>query len=457
MASPGEELGRWARFARFQLHLWRFCARRLWENNVMAMSAALSFRTIFAMIPTIVLAILILKAVGVLGDRKERINQLLEASGFAQIALVEDLGEEAGEPTSQPADDSPKTVNLVDQIESLIAGVESKLTLGRVGPIGVVVLIWTVLTLLTTVERSLNRIFGARQSRALVRRVLLYWSVVTLIPVLLAAVAYVSQQTAETFKHTAMASWLIAKVSWAGHAMFGILVLAVVYRWLPNTAVRYRAALGGALVAVPLWLLAKWAFALYVRELVGTGNLYGALGLLPLFLLWLNLSWWIFLFGAELAHTAANLGRMRLAEQAERIVLGPLHLLAAAVAVTQSYLRGEGPLRFEAVAAKLGLPDDSVQWLLDRLTASNVVCPVETDMATAYVPARPAERIPVLEVLAITGEQQCSTQSATADATINDAIARVQGHARSSLGELTLAEAVIGRPEDPAAITTNGS
>lgn len=80
-----------------------------------------------------------------------------------------------------------------------------------------------------------------------------------------------------------------------------------------------------------LWLVAKWGFAIYVTKLVGTGNLYGALGLLPLFLIWLNLSWLLFLFGAELANAAANLDTMNLEEQAGRTMLGPSDVLAAAV------------------------------------------------------------------------------------------------------------------------------
>ena len=76
-AAPGEELGRWARFLRFQIRLWRFCGRRLREHNAVAMSSALSFRTIFALVPVLVLALVVVKSVGGMGDRdQERYRHL---------------------------------------------------------------------------------------------------------------------------------------------------------------------------------------------------------------------------------------------------------------------------------------------------------------------------------------------------------------------------------------------
>ena len=87
LTSPGKELGRWVRFLRFQIQLWRFCARRLAEQNAMAMSAALSFRTMFALIPLLVLAVLILGAVGILDQGKKSLHQFLEATGLTEITL----------------------------------------------------------------------------------------------------------------------------------------------------------------------------------------------------------------------------------------------------------------------------------------------------------------------------------------------------------------------------------
>jgi len=319
-------------------------------------------------------------------------------------------------------------------IVALVEDVGRQLTFGRVGPVGVLLLIWSVLTLLTTIERSLNRIFGAVRTRPLWRRLLLYWSVVTLGPVLLAPAAYLGGKLTSAFGSVPGAAWLLAAVGWAGPVLVGVFLLAGLYKLLPNTHVRFRAAIGGAVVAVPLWLLAKWGFAVYVRDVAG-GSLYGALGVLPLFLVWLNVSWLVFLFGAVLAHTAVNLERMRLAELAEKTVLGPGDLLAVALAVARPYLQGAGPVRLDRIAAAVNLPEDSLRRLLDRLAGGGVVCPVESPPG-AYVMARPPGKIRLAEVMETGG----IVPQAGCDEAIAAILEGVRRQTDAALGKLTLAD-----------------
>ncbi len=439
LTSPRQELGRWARFLRFQIELWRYCARRLHANNVTAMSAALSFRTVFAMIPVLVLVVLMLKSVGALEDSKRSLRRFLEASGFRQIAVTQPVADSAGGrpvPASAPA----VGVNLADQVEKLVTNVEHKLTFERIGPIGGVLLIWTALTLLTTIERALNRIFEAPRSRALGRRVLLYWSAMTLGPIVMVAASYLGGNVIDTFQGTAGLSWMFVVLGRAGPALVGIIVLAAVYKYLPNTQVPMRSAIGGAVVAVPVWLTAKWGFSLYVRHFVVTGNLYGLLGVLPLFLLWLNLSWLIFLFGAELAHTATNLGRMRLAERAERLLLGPSDMLAVLVAVAQSFAEGRGPAAFQEIAGRLNLPGEAVARLLDRLRAGGLVVPAGDEEQAAMTLGRPPEDIAVREVLQLADPHVGDGPAPAFEPPIDAALAPVRRGLANSVGALKLSD-----------------
>lgn len=437
LAAPGEKLGRWARFLRFQIDLWRFCARRLRANNAMAMSSALSFRTVFALVPVLVLVGLALKTGGALGQAKHRVREFIVERAFSHIV-------QSGPASTQPASGAasqPGAVNLADKIEDTITQAEKKLTFGTVGPVGVVVLIWSALTLLTTIERSLNRVFDAPRSRSLGRRLLLYWSAVTLGPIALATAIYLGGKLAEAFASAPGVSWLFGAAGWAGPVLIGILLLAALYKLMPNTHVSFRSAVGGAVVAVPVWLLAKWAFGLYVASLVGRPTVYGALGLLPLFLFWLNLSWLIFLFGAQLAHTAASLSRMQSAELAEGIMLGPWELLAAAVAVAQAYRNALGPTSFRDVREKLNLPSEAVRRILDRLAEEGVICPVDAHPGRAYVLARPAEKIPVLEFLGAGGRRGEPPWQAYHDS-VAQALKKLGGLTQDALGTVTLADLI---------------
>ena len=436
--APRDELGRWARFVRFHLELWRFCGKRLWEHNVMAMSAALSFRTIFALIPTLVLVVLILKSLGVLADGKQSLRSVLANSGFSQITVVQEAQSEDSAAASKPS----REINVAEEIERLVTRVETKLSLRRIGPVGVVLLVWTAITLLTTIERSLNRIFGAQRARALARRLLLYWSVITLGPLLWIAASYAGGQLRDAVGTVTGVSWLLGAVGWASPIVVGVLVVAAVYELLPNTSVGYRAAIAGALVSVPIWLLAKWGFGIYVTKLVATGNLYGALGLLPLFLIWLNLSWTIFLFGAELANVAANLSNLQVAEAASDTHVRPAELLAVTIAVVQPFHHGQGPVGAGQIAARLALPRDKVDLLLDRLTSLQLLCTVQTDDGTAFVPARPADKIRLGQVLDIDDRPNWTAVLPEGQSTLAGIVDRACATAASALESRTLADVI---------------
>lgn len=446
LTSPGSELGRWARFLRFQIHLWRFCARRLYINNAQAMSAALSFRTIFALVPALVLAVLIAKSLNVLDDSKQTIKRFLDASGIAIIQQEsapqpDTTPSTPVDPQNPPPPSSPPTVSVADYIQEVVEKLESKLTLGRIGPIGGVLLVWTALTLLTTIERSLNRIYGARQSRSLARRIVVYWAVLTLGPILLTLGNYLGTRALEFSLKIEILNWLLSALGWTGPIIMGILLLAALYKLMPNTHVSFKSALGGALIAVPVWLTAKWAFNLYVHGVVGTKSVYGALALLPIFLLWLNLSWWIFLFGAEISNTAANLSRMQLAEQAQNIILGPVELITAALTIARHYQNGLGPLNFRKIATQLNLPDQAIHRLLERLNEKNIICPVENSDSEKFVLARPADKIPLLDILDLT-ENHTTLATNTPNPEIARSFERIKKQTDSTLGSFTLADAL---------------
>ncbi len=452
LTTPGEELGRWARFARQQISLWQFCFQRLRRNNAMAMSSALSFRTIFALVPLLILSFLALKSLGVVENRKELLRQFMAESGLDRIVAEENTHSNQPGTSSDPTE-STTQISLADRIEEVMEHVESQLTVGRLGPLGVVLMVWTALTLLTTIERCLNRIFEAPKTRSLGRRILLYWSAVTLGPLVLFVVVYAGREAVSAVANMPEVSSILGWISWIGSVLVGVLLLAAFYTLLPNTRVSFRAAVGGAIVALPLWLLARWGLTVYVEKL-GRHSIYGAVGLIPLFLMWLNLSWWLFLFGAELAHTAANLSLMQWADRKDRHLIRPWELLAATVTVARRHQGGQGPSRLAEVSESLTLPADAAEQLLSSLAESGVLCRVDDPQMSAYALSRPLAHIAVSEILELTPDIIHDESQRRYQAPIAEIVSDVKRRVEMGIEHLTLADII---PIEEQAEQTKGT
>lgn len=436
LTRPGAEVSRWAAFAHFQLRLWRYAARRLNQNNVFAMSAALSFQTIFALIPILVLGLLFAKQVGALEDGKESLRTFLQSTGMSIIYATDAVDEKPSVENAQK-----RRQSAADYIEDMVTTVEAKLSIKRIGPVGAFLFIWTALSLITTMEDSLNRVFGAVRNRGIPRRVLLYWSVMTLGPIALAVANYFGQRALEATRGVSGLSWLGFGAGWLGPIVVGTLVLTFIYALLPNTHVRVKTAAGGALVATILWLMVKWLFSLYVERFVLDGNLYGILGVLPLFLMWLNFSWMVFLFGAEIAHTAAH-GRRALEEKPveDELVLTPTDALAVVLTVAQRFQVGDGPAGLAEIASHTALHGVSANRMLERLTTAGVLCRVRSEGEDRYVLPCPPEQMSVAEVMkACQPDRPTTAKPQEADA-LARSIALIDERVHAPVQDLTVAE-----------------
>ena len=426
---------------------WKLCVRRMNDHNAMALSAALTYQTIFALIPVLVLTFLVLKTTGAVEDARNSMAKFLDSAGLTQIQMP--VGESADHgPASRPGEPMPTTaparrINVAEKIIGVVERVESQLTFARLGPIGLVVLIWSAVTLLTTVEQSLNRVFEADRSRPLLTRVLLYWSAVTLVPIVLVSIEYLGASGARATDEVSSLRLVTGGLQALAGLAVGIPLLAWVYKAMTNTRVPFRSALVGAAVVVPLWLLVRWGFGMYVGMVVGRKSLYGALGLLPVFLLWINLGWYLFIFGAEIAATRSHRGRLAIANLPASVVVGPLEVLTAMLAVHVLYARGQGPVTARQVAGQAAMTEESVRGRIQRLVRAGLACPVESG-GEAWLPARPAGAMCVAEVLAAGDSGESSEPLSASDPQIRTALQRVGATARQAIEPMSLADLLTG-------------
>ncbi len=194
---------------------------------------------------------------------------------------------------------------VVETIESVIANAGG----ATLGGIGVLLLVVAVYAIFSGVESTFNSIWGITAKTGGLKRLPLYWGLVTIIPILIVgsfaittyirALPLVSQAVERlTFAQTLL-NQLVP-------ALLVTLSFFLLYRFLPKTAVRTRNALLGALVAGILYEIVKQGFMIYTGRLVKVDVIYGSLAVLPLLLIWINLSWQVLLIGVEICFVAQH-------------------------------------------------------------------------------------------------------------------------------------------------------
>jgi membrane protein len=324
----------------------------------------------------------------------------------------------------------------------------SSLSFEAIGGVGLLLLIWAALGLLFDFEQAANRIYSAPEGRSTLHRVVVYWALVTLGPLVLFVVLYFGQLAFQAAQGVPLLGPLLASLEHFRSLGAGFVLLLLAYRLVPNTHVRLRPAFWGALVAATLWWLSRWGFGLYVGRALPYMKLYGAIGLIPLFLFWLYLTWLIVLFGMELAYTLQAMKGRSFQPVEGRTDLGvanPQWLVPLMAAIARGFAEGQ-PRSRQDLAEELELRLEAVAELADRLEREGLVLLVQPrgggDVALTL--ARPPESIPLARLVDLGSRLSVGPRKRPGPGwrfldTVRDA-------ARAAAGEKTLASLIAPRP-----------
>jgi membrane protein len=240
--------------------------------------------------------------------------------------------------------------------------------------VGTVVLVVTAVMLISAINAALDQIWKVRWRRSVVGQILVYWALLTLGPLLigasLAVTSYlVSLPLFSDATPGGVRKGILDLMPWATSALGFTLMYAI----LPNTRVRIRHALIGAVVAAFLFEAAKHAFALYVTSFPTYQTIYGALATVPLFLIWIYVTWIIILLGAEFTYCAGRSGWGRTQTPAAEFLI-TLDLLRR---LWLCQRRGEVLDVEGADGRSLGVSEAELGRLLEPLSAARIIHRVE--------------------------------------------------------------------------------
>lgn len=229
----------------------------------------------------------------------------------------------------------------------------------RLGSVGLVFLLFTALALMLTIDRTLNSIWRVAKPRPIAQRVLVYWAAATLGPLLLGVSLTVTSEAVSASRGWTGAmpdsfAWLLTVASFA----MQVFAMGSLFRFVPNTVVRWRHALAGGLFVAVGFEVTKRLLAWYVSSVPTYSMLYGTFATVPIFLIWIYFGWVIVLLGAVIAAYAPSL-QMRIVRR--RVVPGYRFHLAVAMLRLLLRARGAGQHGLSSAQLSEALRTDPLQ------------------------------------------------------------------------------------------------
>jgi membrane protein len=237
----------------------------------------------------------------------------------------------------------------------------------RLGTVGLVALVLTAIALMLTIDRTLNNIWRVRRPRPIAQRVLVYWAAATLGPLLLGASLTLTSYFVSASRGVvgAVPGGVGLLLNTIEFALFALGVAAL-FRYVPNTQVRWRHALAGGVFVAAGFAGAQRLLALYLEQVPTYAVVYGAFATLPIFLVWIYLGWVVVLLGAVVAAYAPSL-QMRVVRRAD--IPGYRFLLAVQLLreLDGARRRGERGCSLEALARTLRADPLQIEPILEAL------------------------------------------------------------------------------------------
>lgn len=368
---------RWQRSAIGFARLAAAIGRDLSSGALTLRAMSLVFTTLLALVPFIAVSFSVLKGFGV----HNRVEPVL-------LRFLAPLGPRANEITD-------RVVGFVDNIK-----------VGVLGAVGVALLLYTAVSLVQKIEEAFNYTWNVGRRRTLVRQFSDYFSVIVIGPLLV----FLALGITASLSSSAVVQAILAIEPFGSLVRLGtrllpyvllITAFTFIYLLIPNTRVRFRAALFGGVVAGIAWETLGRLFATFIVTSTNYTAIYSGFAILLLFMIWLYLSWLVLLTGSAVAFYRQFPGYLAVGGRAG-VRLSPAQAesvgLAVATAIASAWYSGAAPPHRDAIAERLGAPAQPIDRALEALLDAGLITQAGRD-GTGHLPARPPERTSVKAVI----------------------------------------------------------
>lgn len=362
-----------ARWAVRQYKLLFYTVQGLSSHGTMVRSAALTFYTLMSLVPVVALVFAVVKGFGLAEGLEQNLYEVL-----------------------------PQSPEVIDYVVGFAQKTLARTQGGWVALVGVLTLFWAVIKVFGSIEDAFNNIWEVRSTRSAARKYGDYIAVVVVAPILWVISSSMGNYAAEILG--VAGSPALEVLSRAGSLVVAWVMFTFIYVVLPSTKVRFTAALTAGVVAGTAFVLFQWGYVYLQRWMTSYNAIYGSFAALPLFLLWMQISWEILLLGGELSFAYQNVARFD--EERESLLVSydcrRKLMVGVMVLVSRAFRDGRGAVSFSEIRDRLDVPTRIMNNILYTLVQARMLNEIRTEGTEydlEYAPARDISTLRVYDIL----------------------------------------------------------
>lgn len=428
--------------------------RTFLDDKIMARAAALTYSTLFAIVPILALIFAVARGLGFENVLNTLIKEGIVNSDSTLVVTEPVMNADSlaiayndvisGDSISTAAQVTETTTNeTLKTVMQFIDGYMQYVSGGAFVGIGLLFLLWSVYSLADNIEGNLNQIWHIKQARGMGRKITDYFSLIILIPIGIVSLSGLTSFV--KMRLTAMEGYLLL----GGFVQFLIVALPFLiagliftgfYIFMPNTKVKFKYAVIPGFIAGCLFTVLQNLYFSGQLALSSYNQIYGGFAALPLFLFWLNLSWSIILFGCELAYVAQNNDNFNYFKEPAKISRRhqDFYCLMVMACICKRFNKHLPALDRKEIGNELKIPLRYVIASLDLLIEAKLLQPVlkGDEREPAYVPTTDTNKLTVVKVLsAINCTGYCDLDHAL-DSEVRSALLKIDDERKSLSGDI---------------------
>ena len=343
----------------------------LTKNHIMSFASALTYSSMLAAVPVLAIIFAI-------------------ARGFGFDTIIETKLRNSLEGNPDIAD------TILYFVDSYLQHTQGGVFIG----IGLIFLLYTLLSLTSNIEQAFNTIWFVKRSRTIYRQILDYFSVFLFIPfvIVITSGLNIFLQTFRTLlPETQILSRTMSFFLHVSPVIFAIAAFIALFKLMPNTRVKWKHTIWPGILTGTVFMAVEWAYVHYQIKLSAYNAIYGSFAAIPLFMLWMQISWCICLFGAQFCYANQSLHTYafeRISDELSRRYRDTLILLLMS-RICKHFASGLKPFTAHRLAVDTHLPDSLVGILLDELTRVQLLVEAHNEPGDEphYLPAIDIHRI----------------------------------------------------------------